>query len=151
MADFPLLIHSDLELFLVPWYQAWFDGRPEDVCSDVVVVNDEPDEDATFPKKLFVIHDLGGPDTSIMTAERAVGLSALAGTKRNPKDANDLIRFGLAAASQIPVGGNFTPGIEHRNPVSALLESNGPFPVDEEQDRARRYATITLGVTPTLL
>jgi hypothetical protein len=139
----PLVAHDDLELFLVGWYRQALTARPETVCRGVVVDNKEP-TGTTFPAKLLVIRNDGGPDTSILTAERDVGLSVLAGTKENPKDANDLARIVHALRNQIPA-------VEPGNPVSAVLASNGPFPVAEAQPRARRYITLTLSVVGALL
>lgn len=143
MAD-PLVIHSNLELFLTTWYRAALEARPELVCRDVEVVNREPEPGKPFPEKLLVISDFGGPDTSILTAERSVGLSVLAGTRENPKDAVDLALIVHALRTQIPA-------VEPGNPVTAVLAANGPYPVPENQPRARRYITLTLGVAGTPL
>ncbi len=144
MAD-PLVVDSDLELFLTTWYRAALAARPEPVCAGVEVDNKEPST-GTFPARLLVIRDDGGPATSAVTGERSVGFTVLAGSKLAPKDANDLIRIVLALVVQIPAPD--VPGQSPRNPVSAVLERNGPFSVVEEQDRARRFATVTFAVTP---
>lgn len=143
MAD-PLVIDSDLELFLTGWYRAALAARPEQVCAGVEVDNKEPSTGA-FPSKLLVIRDDGGPATSQVTGERSVGFTVLAGSKLAPRDANDLIRIVLALVVLIPAPDG---GESPRNPVAAVLERNGPFPVVEEQDRARRFATVTFAVTP---
>lgn len=131
----PLVIHTDLDAYLQAWYKAALAARTEPVCAGVEVVTQEPPPGATFPKKLLVVRDDGGPSLSIVTAERAVGLDVLAGSKTNPKDANDLIRIILAITPSLAVPGT---------PVAAVPEVNGPFKVDEAQDRARRYGTATL-------
>lgn len=143
MAD-PLVIHDDLELFLTGWYRDALAARPETVCRDVAVSNREPEPGQVFPARLLVIRDDGGPDTSLLTAERSVGLSVLAGTKANPRDANDLARIVHALRLAIP---SVDPG----NPVAAVLESNGPYAVVEDQPHARRYLTLTLSVVPRLM
>lgn len=144
MAD-PLVTHSDLELFLTGWYRAALAGlaASHPVCAGVMVTNREPST-GTFPAKLLVIRDDGGPDTSMLTADRSVGLSVLAGTKENPKDAIDLALIVHALRSQIPA---VAPG----NPVAAVVDSNGPYPVPESQPRSRRYMTFTLSVVATAL
>jgi hypothetical protein len=144
----PAVIHDDLELFLIGWYREALAARPEPVCQDVEVDIVEP-ADGVFPEKLLVIRDDGGPTTSLLTAERAVGMSVLAGSKTAPKDANDLIRIVAALANQVP-SPNQT-GNEPRNPVAALVDINGPLKVAENQDRSRRYITVTYVVTADAL
>jgi hypothetical protein len=140
----PLVVHADLEEFLCAWYREALAARPEDVCKDVEVDNSEPLPGTAFPEKLLVIHDFGGADTSVISAERDVGLSVLAGTKENPYEANQLARIVHALRTQIP---SVDPG----NPVAAVLRSNGPYPVEESQQRARRYISLTLSVVGSQL
>jgi hypothetical protein len=137
----PLLIHQDLVEFLVTWYRAWLNARTEPICQNVTVTDKEPS--GPFTEKLLVIRDDGGPETSILTGERSVGLSVLAGTKDNPKHAMDLARFVHAARLQLP----FT---DPANPVAALLGSNGPYLVAESQPVARAYLTLDLAVAASL-
>lgn len=148
MAD-PLVGYSDVELFLTAWYRAAIAARPEDCCQGVEVDNAEP-VGTTFPKRLVVINDDGGPDTSIATAETAVRVSVLAGTRANPKDAVDLARIVHGLRTQIPAPGFAVTlgGTPYRNPVAAVIDSNRPIAVTEEQDRARRLITMTLVVSP---
>lgn len=134
----PAVIHTDLELFLTTWYRAALDARPEDVCRGVEVDNREPN-DGEFPDRLLVIRDDGGPDTSLLTGSRNVGLSVLAGDPENPKDAADLAAIVHALRTQIPSS-------DPDNPVAAVLGSLGPYRVPESQPRARRYMTFTLSV-----
>jgi hypothetical protein len=140
----PLVVHADLEQFLCAWYRTALAARPEAVCRDVEVDNSEPAPGTGFPAKLLVIHDFGGPDTSVISAERDVGLSVLAGTKDSPYEANELARIVHALRSQIP-------SVDASNPVAAVLKSIGPTPVDESQQRARRYISLTLSVVGSLL
>lgn len=137
MAD-PLVIHDDLLLFLTSWYRAALAARPEPVCAAVVVTHREPTI-GEFPAKALIIRTDGGPDTSFLTGERDVGLSVLAGTQESPKEANDLAAIVHALRTQIP-----SPDPD--NPVSAVLSSNGPYPVPEAQERARVYMNMTLAV-----
>lgn len=141
----PLVAHADLEMFLTGWYRsALADLAPtHPVCASVDVTNREPSE-GSFPAKLLVIRDDGGPDTSLLTGTRSVGLSVMAGTQENPQDAIELALIVHALRNQIPA---VAPG----NPVAAVLESNGPVPVPEAQPRSRRYITLTLSVVATAL
>lgn len=140
----PLVVHDDLELFLTSWYRARILSRPEPVCADTEVDRVEPSPGPDFPKKLIVIRDDGGPETSILTGERSVGVSILAGTKANPKDAKELANIVYALRSQIPSS-------DPANPVAAVLDSTSPVMVPEAQERARVYFTLTLAVAGRLL
>ena len=138
MAD-PLVLHSDLAMFLTQWFRAALAARTEEYCHGVVVTIRETDA----PRQLIVRVD-GGPDTSVISAEKDVGLSILAGTKENPKDAIDLALMVHALRSQIP-------GLEPGNPVAAVISSQGPFAVADLQPMARQYITLVLAVTGTPL
>lgn len=146
----PLVGYSDLEWFLCAWYRWWLATRPEEFCEGVEVVNAEPGpEEGSFPARLLVIRDNGGPDTSLVTAERAVDFSVLAGTRANPEDANDLARMVHAGRLLIPSPGFATTlPDEPRNPVTNVISATSPIPVAESQDRARRLIGMTLGVSP---
>jgi hypothetical protein len=135
----PLVVHADLARFLVAWYTTALAARPEAVCHDVVVGTRETND----PKQLIIRVD-SGPDTSILTAERDVGLSVLAGTVELPQEAIELALIVHALRTQIPA-------VEPGNPVTAVIASNGPYPVPEEQPKARQYITLTLAVAGTLL
>lgn len=134
----PTVAHADLELFLTGWYRERLAARPEPVCRGVVVDNWESWTDE-YPRRLLLIRDDSGPTTSLLTAQRSVGLSVLAGSKENPQDANDLARIVHALRTEIP-------STDPDNPVSAVLGAFGPHPVTETQPRARRYMTFTLSV-----
>lgn len=140
----PVVVHDDLELFLTAWYRVAVAARPETVCHDVQVDRVEPSPGQEFPAKLIVIRDDSGPETSFLTGERSVGVSILAGTKANPKDAKDLANIVYALRSQIPSG-------DPSNPVAAVIDSTSPVMVPESQERARVYFTLTLAVAGRLL
>lgn len=134
----PLIGFDDLELFLVGWYRTALAARSEPYAQGVTVARVEPPTDDLQLPLLVVRHD-GTTDTSFITGEASIGLSVLAGSKRNPKPATDLARLVHALASQIPSG---APS----NPVAALLGRTGPFLVTEDQPVARAYVTVTLAV-----
>lgn len=140
----PLIVHDDLEQFLTGWFRARIAARPEPVCQGVSVNRVEPAPGPDFPKRLIVVRDDGGPETSLLTGERSVGVSILAGTKANPKDAKDLANIAYALRSQIA-------SADPSNPVSALIDSTAPVMVPEAQERARVYFTLTLAVAGRLL
>lgn len=135
----PRVIEADVELFLTGWLRRELALRPEPYCQGAEVSNREPEADEEFPERLVVIRYDGGPGTSLVTTEADVGVSVLAGTKSNPRDANDLARMVKALL-------NDCAAVEAGNPVSAVLASNGPYPVTEDQPRARRYMTFTLAL-----
>jgi hypothetical protein len=131
--------HVNLNLFLTGWYRRELAARTEAYCADVEVDTKEPGPNDPFPERLLVIRWDGSSRTSVVSAEASVGLSVLAGSKTNPKDATDLALMVLALAEKLPA-------VEEGNPVTDLRGSTGPFDIAEQQDRARRYLTITLGV-----
>jgi len=133
------VIHDDLEQYLTARLAADLAARPEDYCSGFVVDNKWPHPTAPFPERLLVIRDDSGPRTSLVTAERSVGFTLVLGTVFEDKAANDAARMVLALASDVP-------GLEPGNPVAAVLTTNGPYAVPEEQPRARRYLTVTYSV-----
>lgn len=130
------VIHADLEAFLTSWYRTALRSRTEPYAQGVVVdrVEYEP-----LPARLAVIRDDGGPETGVVTGERLVGVSVLAGTKEWPEDALDLARLMHALAPSIP-----SP--DPSNPVAAVLERISPVLVSESQERARAYFTMRVSV-----
>lgn len=130
------VIHDDLEMFLVGWFRSAVAARGESYAQNVEVdrVEYEP-----LPSRMLVIRDDGGPETGVVTGERQVGVSILAGTKANPKSAKDLAALVHALASRIP-----SP--DPTNPVAAVLGKTAPVLVPEQQERARAYFTLRLSV-----
>jgi hypothetical protein len=135
------VIHADLERYLTQRFRTELDERPEGACQGVDVDRREPEPESDFPARLVIIRDDSGPDTSVVSAERSVGISFLAETEA---DCMTLSLVGAAIARTIP-------GLEQGNPVAAVIDGsvNGPFWVAEEQPRFRRYMTITYVVAGT--
>lgn len=133
------VIYSDPELFFTSWFRAQLALRPEPYCANFKVANAEPAPPAPFPARLLVVRSDGITRTSMATAEISLGLSILAGTKLTPKDAIDAALMVVALSERLP---SLDPG----NPVTALLNVNGPLEVTEDQDRARRYVTLDLAI-----
>jgi hypothetical protein len=141
VADAPL--HADLELFLTGYVRGHLDAHPDPRCHGWVVSNREPSAGTSQPDKLIVLRDDSGPDRSIISAERAVGATTIAGTREQPAD----LVFVAAVVHQIMRN---SPSTDPDNPVAAVTASSGPFAVTGDAARARRYSTFTLIVVAPL-
>lgn len=161
------VIQADVELFLTGWLRRELAARPEEFCRGVKVSNREPEpaqvkadpfpgvtqsvpmflgaeSSGYFPDRLVVVRIDSPTRTSIITDNVAVGISVLAGTKDNPQVVNDLSRMVCALVKDCAA-------VEPGNPVAAVLDVNGPFPVDERQQVARRYMTVVLSCVGSAL
>lgn len=125
----------DLELWLTGYIRSVLTA--EGVAAQVS--NKEPAA-LTLPlsKPLVVIRDDSGARLSHVTFDRSVGVSILAGTRMNDKSAGDLARLVMAIMTDdviVTAAGS---------PVAAIDWDgcNGPYPVAEELDVARRYGTV---------
>lgn len=134
------VLPPDLELWATGYLRAVLTARGH----DVEVSNKEPAE-GIFPASLVVLRDDGGPKTSIVSSTRTLGISVIAGTRRNDAPARTLARlvFAVMTDESLPMLGG--PG----NPVAAVTDSWGPYPVDESQDRTRMYASVEYVVVGT--
>lgn len=125
----------DLELWLTTYLRAAL--AAEGVAAQVS--NKEP-SDLKLPlsKPLVVIRDDSGPRLSQVTFDRSLGVSVLAGTRTNDKQAADVARLVMAIMTDEPI---ITAA---GSPVAAIEWDgcNGPYPVTEELDVARRYGTV---------
>lgn len=124
----------DLELWLTRYVR-------ERAAADrhlVDVSNNEPAK-LSLPLKrpLIVIRDDSGSRLDYTTFDRSIGASVLGGTKQNDAPANALARW-LAALlhdSELPL-------VDGTPIVSVDWDGcNGPYPVTETLDVARRYLT----------
>lgn len=127
----------DLELWLTGFTRGFLaaDGLAADVS------NKEPAE-GDFPEAVVVIRDDGGAKLSLITSQRSVGVSVLAGTRLWDKPAKDLARvvFSVLTDDDLPiVGGSSCP-------IASVDEHFGPYTVAESQDRTRVYFTVTYTV-----
>ena len=134
----PLVIFDDLELFLTGWFRTALAARPEPVCAGVEVERTESKKTPT-PRRQLIIRDDGIVRTSFVTGRASIGLTVLAGTKENPKDAKTLARIVLALASQIP-----SP--DPSNPIARLASFSGPSLVPEQAALARVYTAVAFDV-----
>lgn len=129
----------DLELWLCVYVRQLLKGAGHDVS----VSNKEP-KTLKLPlvKPLVVIRDDSGPRTSQVSFDRSVGVSVLAGSRQDDQGANDLGRLVagiLQDDSIIAAEGSPIAAIEYGG-------CNGPYPVQEELDVARRYLTVEYAV-----
>lgn len=139
-------VYSDIELFLASWYRPLLEAHAEDVLHDFEVDNKEP-ANGPFPAKLLVIRDDSGP-ADFYTGERALGLSVLMDNKQAPQDAKRALSIILGMLWTVPAA---NAGETPRNPIVSIETVNGPYAIDEAQDRARQYGTATVIVTPEYL
>ena len=125
-----------------PDLELWLTGYVRSLAAlegvQVTVANKEP-ATLTLPlvKPLIVIRDDSGTRLSQVTFDRSIGASVLAGSKLNDKPANDLARWlaGVLFDLDLPLVDG-TP-IASVDPTGC----NGPYPVTEQLDVARRYLT----------
>lgn len=123
---------------LEAWLCAWLRSQLADAGLDVEVSNKEPASlTAPLARPLVVVRDDSGARQSIISFDRQVGVSVLAGTRQNDKPANDLAR--LVAAIVFDDGIAEAPG----SPIAAVVPDgcNGPYAVTEQLNVARRYLT----------
>lgn len=105
------------------------------------VVDVEPTESSKLAiplaRPLIVIRDDSGPRLDHTTFDRSIGASVLGGTKRNPKPANDVALWlaSILFDSDLPLAEGC--------PIASVEWDgcNGPYPVPETLDVARRYMT----------
>lgn len=131
-----------------PDLELWVTGyvREQAANSDMSldVSNKEP-SDLALPMRrpLVIIRDDSGSRLDWTTFDRSIGASVLGGSKRDDKPANDLGRWLAALLFDDAIV--LVPG----SPIAAVTWSgcNGPYPVDEQLDVARRYLTAQYTVT----
>lgn len=133
-----VVVHADLEQYLCDRFRIELAARGR---GEVFVGNREPGPNETVAGSWLIVRDNSGPTRSMISAERDVNLSVLAGTKAVPKPAMDLARLvtGLAASFA---------GLEPGNPIAYVPEDgvNGPFWVPEDTSYARTLSTVTFVV-----
>lgn len=132
------VLHADLEAYLCGRLRAELSARGH---GDVEVGNQERDPSSAGSAPQVVVRDNSGPTRSVISAERDVSLSVLAGTKAAPKPAMDLARLVNALVATFA---DLTPG----NPIAYVPEDGvtGPFWVPEDATYARTLSTVTFVV-----
>lgn len=129
------IITPDMELWLTNYLRETLaaEGHVVDVS------NKEPAALKTpLARPLVVIRDDSGPRLSQVTFSRQIGVSVLAGTRQNDRPANDLARLVVAILTDDMIV------TASDSPIAAIDWDgcNGPYPISENQDAARRYATV---------
>ena len=129
------VVAPDLELWVTTYLRGVLTGQG----LSVQVSNKEP-ADLTVPlsRPLVVVRDDSGVRLSQVTFDRSLGVSVLEGTRMNDRPANDLARLVQAVLTDDAI--ITAPG----SPVAAVQWSgcNGPYPVVDDLDVARRYSTV---------
>lgn len=125
----------DLELWLVNYVRSNLAAE-----GDTVQVSNKEPGTLSLPlaKPLIVIRDDSGNRLSHVSFDRSLGVSVLAGSRMNDKPANDLARLAMAILSDEEIVN--APG----SPIASIEWDgcNGPYPVTESLDVARRYLTV---------
>lgn len=128
---------------VAPDLELWLANHLRTVVGDeygpVQVSNKEPASlKLPLQRPLIVIRDDSGPRLSHVTFDRSLGVSVLAGTKQADKPANDLARLVMAVLMDEEI--IHAP----ESPIASIQWSgcNGPYPVQDALDVARRYLTV---------
>ena len=124
----------DLEL----WFTTFLRAEAQAAGLDVGLDNKEPaDLKLPLAKPLIVVRDDSGPRIDYVTFERAVGFSVLAGTRMWTQPANDLARWLASVVHDEELA------LVAGSPIASVDWGgcNGPYPVPDELDVARRYLT----------
>lgn len=125
----------DMEMWVVNYLRATLTAEGE----SVQVSNKEPASlSLPLTKPLIVVRDDSGPRASHVTFDRSLGVNVLAGTRLNDLAANTLARKVMAILTDEAI-------IEAPGSPIASIEwdgCNGPYPVTENLDVARRYGTV---------
>lgn len=124
----------DFELWLTGYIRAL--AVAEDI--DVDVDNVEPDDlTVEMDRPLIVIRDDSGARKDVPTFDRSIGATVLGGSKAFPKPINDIARWLSAVLSDEEIV------TAPDSPIASLeLDGfNGPYPVNDALDVARRYQT----------
>ena len=110
----------------------------------VQVGNKEPDDPWPTGTRLVIVRDDSGPQLSTIHYARSVGVTVIAGTRRDDQPAGDLARLVYGILTEDP-GIIQAPG----SPIASIEhdECRGPWAVTEPHDAARRYMTIAYTVT----
>lgn len=132
----------DMELFLTGYLRE----RLRDRGMAIQVSNKEPDSlKLPLTKPLIVVRDDGGLQESRISYQASIGVSVLAGTRKNDRAANDLARIVYAILTNTEIV--YAPG----SPIT-VVDVEGctrPVPVVESLDVSRRYMTLSYGAVGT--
>lgn len=93
----------------------------------------------TPPQWQVIVRDDGVSDVELTLGDAGIGIVCLAGSQDNPGPA---IRLGKLVKAIVKA----SPRVEAGNPVAAVLDFHGPYPVAEESQYEQRYMTCSLAV-----
>ncbi|QZY52921.1 hypothetical protein [Leucobacter tenebrionis] len=126
-----LVLAPDMELWLTRYLRAPVFALGADIS------NKEPaDLQVPLARPLIVVRDDSGNRKSKITFDRSIGVSVLAGSRRHDQPANDLARRVMAILTDDAI-------VEAEgSPIASVDDCNGPYPVQDELDVARRYFTV---------
>ena len=95
--------------------------------------------DSTPPLWQVIVRDDGVSDVDLTVGEAQIGVNALAGSLDDVEPVKKLARIVKAIIKDCA-------RVEPGNPVGAVLEFNGPYPIIEPSSFARQYMTAQLSV-----
>lgn len=132
----------DMELFLTGYLRKCLRDRG----MAVQVSNKEPDNlKLPLARPLIVVRDDGGLQESRISYQANIGVSVMAGTRKNDRAANDLARIVYAILTNPEI-------VSAPDSPITVVDIEGctrPIPVVEDLDVSRRYMTFTYGVVGT--
>lgn len=99
---------------------------------------------ATPPAWQVIVRDDGINDIDLSLGDAGVGIVCLAGSQDNPGPAIRLAKLVKAIVKA-------TPRVDPGNPVAAVLDFHGPYPVEEDSAYEQRYMTCSLAVVSSPL
>jgi len=99
---------------------------------------------ASPPVWQVIVRDDGITDIDLSLGDAGIGIVCLAGSQDNPGPAIRLSKLVKAIVKA-------TPRVEAGNPVAAVLDFHGPYPVAEDSAYEQRYMTCSLAVVSSSL
>lgn len=99
---------------------------------------------ATPPIWQVVVRDDGINDIDLSLGDAGIGIVCLAGSQDNPGPAIRLAKIVKAIIKA-------TTRVEAGNPVAAVLDFHGPYPVEDDSAYEQRYMTCSLAVVSSPL
>lgn len=128
----------DMEIFLTGYLRECLRDRG----MAIQVSNKEPDNlKLPLAKPLIVVRDDGGLQESRISYQANIGVSVLAGTRKNDRAANELARIAYAILTNPEI-------VSAPDSPITVVDIEGctrPVPVIEDLDVSRRYMTLTYG------
>lgn len=100
--------------------------------------------DTPHPVWQVIVRDDGINDVDLSLGDAGVGIVCLAGSQDNPGPAIRLAKLVKAIVKA-------SPRVEPGNPVAAVLDFHGPYPVAEDSTYEQRYMSCSLAVVSTPL